>query len=199
MTEKQIEKIKLSIKKHRAALTAEKRLYGEFDDSRGRRYYIPDLYMRIADYKGAITYKKWFDKNFPDDIGSPLLSLQWSIAYLGLGKITSTKIYTIDTAFQNIYLHDLLLGREVNRIDMYESGYNLLESASSMLKDCKKISTQAYLDWLSIFIDTDEYKDSINRYIELNKLVKSENNFEKRSELIESIYELAEINKYRKK
>ena len=80
MTEKQIEKIKLSIKKHRTALTAEKRLYGGFDDSAGRRYYISDLYMRIADFKGAITYKKWFDKNFPDDIGGPLLSLNWSIA-----------------------------------------------------------------------------------------------------------------------
>lgn len=65
MTEKQIEKIRLSIKKHRAALTAEKRIYGEFDDSQGRRYYISDLYMKLGDYKGAITYKKWFDKKFP--------------------------------------------------------------------------------------------------------------------------------------
>jgi len=58
MTEKQIEKIKLSIKKHRTALTAEKRKFGGFDDSAGRRYYISDLFLRIADYKGAITYKK---------------------------------------------------------------------------------------------------------------------------------------------
>ena len=57
MTDKQIEKIKLSIKKHRAALTAEKRLYGGFDDSAGRRYYISDLYMKIADYKGVEVEK----------------------------------------------------------------------------------------------------------------------------------------------
>jgi hypothetical protein len=153
------------------------------------------LYKRIADYKGAITYKKWFDKNFPDDIGGPLLSLNWSIAYFGLGQISETKIYTIDTAFQNVYLHGLLLDREVIRIDMYKHGYDMLEFAKSMIKDCKKVSSQPYLDWLTIFMDTDEYKEPINRFIALNKLLKDENNREKRSELIDLISELGRINK----
>lgn len=198
MTEKQIERIKLSIKKHRAALTAEKRKFGGFDDSAGRRYFISDLYMRIADYKGAITYKKWFDKNFPDDIGGPLLSLNWSIAYYGLGQITETKIYTIDTAFQNIYLHGLLLEREVTRIDIYEHGYDMFEFAQSMIKDSKKVVTQPYLDWLSTFVDTDEYKAPINKFITLNKLLKDENNRDKRIELIDHIRDLENMNKNRK-
>jgi hypothetical protein len=50
MTEKQIEKIRLSIKKHRSALTAEKRKFGGFDDSAGRRYYIFD-FMYVYLYK----------------------------------------------------------------------------------------------------------------------------------------------------
>ena len=195
MTEKQIEKIRLSIKKHRTALTSEKRKFGGFDDSAGRRYSISDLYMRISDYKGAITYKKWFDKNFPDDIGSPLLSLNWSIAYFGLGQITETKIYTVDTAFQNIYLHGLLLDSEVSRIDMYEHGYDMLEFAKSMIKDCKKVSTQPYLDWLAIFMETDEYKESTNKFIALNKLLKDENNQEKRIELLNHIRDLENMNK----
>jgi hypothetical protein len=199
MTEKQIEKIRLSIKKHRAALTAEKRLYGGFDDSSGRRYYIPDLYIRIADYKGAITYKKWFDKNFPHDIGGPLLSLNWSIAYFGLGQMTETKIYTIDTAFQNVYLHGLLLDRDVRRIDMYEHGYDMLEFAKSMIKDCKKLSAESYLDWLKAFIDTDEYKEPINKFIALNKLLKDENNRDKRIELLDHIRDSEKMNKIRKK
>ena len=199
MTEKQIAKIKLSIKKHRAALTAEKRLYGGFDDSVGRRYYISDLYIRIADYKGAITYKKWFDKNFPNDIGGPLFSLKWSIAYYGLGKIKETKIYSIDTAFQNIYLHGILLDRNVNQIDMYENGYDMLEFAKSMINDCKKVSTQAYLDWLTIFIDTDEYKEPINKFIALNKLLKDEKNQDKRIELFDHISDLKNMNKNRDK
>ena len=199
MTEKQIEKIRLSIKKHRAALSAEKRLYGGFDDSAGRRYYIADLYMRIADYKGAITYKKWFDKNFPDDIGGPVLSLNWSIACFGLGQITETKIFTIDTAFQNIYLHGLLLDKEVVRIDMYEPGYDMLEFTKSMIKDCKKVSTQPYLDWLAKFMDTAEYKEPVDKFIALNKLLKDENNRDKRIELLDHIKDLENMNKNRKK
>ena len=123
MTEKQINKIQLKIKKQRAALVTEKRLFGGFHDGGGRRYYIADLYLQIADYKGAITYKRWFDKNFPDDIGDAMLSLNWSIAYHGLTKIKEAEIYAIDTAFQNVYLHRLLLNRSVDRIDMYEHGY----------------------------------------------------------------------------
>ena len=185
----------MSIKKHRAALIAEKRKFGGFDDSGGRRYYISDLYMQIADYKGVITYKKWFDKNFPDDIGGPLLSLNWSIAYYGLEQIHYTKIYTIDTAFQNVYLHGLLLDREVNRIDMYEHGYDMLEFAKSMIKDCKKVSRKTYLVWLTIFIYTEEYKEPINRHIALNKLLKDEQNQGKRIELLNHIRNLEKTNK----
>jgi len=199
MTEKQIEKIKLAIKKNRAALSAEKRKFGGFFDNSGRRYYISDLYIKIADYKGAITYKKWFDKNFPDDIGSSLLSLNWSIAYFELGKIAEAKIYTIDTAFQNIYLHDLLIGKEVKRIGMYEHGHDMLDVAKSIIKDYKKIVTQTYLEWLTVFMDTDEYKEPINKYIELSKLLKDENDKDKWIELLDQISELEDKNKNRKK
>jgi len=199
MTDKQIAKIKLSIKKHRAILSAEKRKYGGFDDSAGRRYYISDLYMRIADYKGVIIYKKWFDKNFPDDIGGPFLSLSWAISYFQLGNIIEAEIFTIDTAFQNVYLHGLLLGKEVIRIDMYEQGFDMLEFAKSMLKECKKVTTKQYLDWLEIFMDTDEYIEPINKFIALNKLLEDEHNTDNRLELLHHIRELENRNKNRSK
>lgn len=199
MTEKQIDKIRLSIKKHRAALAAEKRIHGGFDDSAGRRYYISDLYIKIADYKGAITYKKWYDKNFPDDIGGALISLNWSVAYYELGLIDDTKIFTIDTAFQNIYLHKLLLDREANWIDMYEHGYDMLEYAKSMFNDCKKVATKSYLDWLSKFIDSNEYIEPTNKYIAINKLLKDESDSENRIELLNHIRDLEKLNKKRGK
>ena len=194
MTEKQIERIRLSIKKHRAVLSAEKRKFGGFFDNRGIRYSISILYMQISDYKGTITYKRWFDKNFPDDIGAPMLSLHWSIAYFELGKLREAKTYTIDTAFQNIYLHELLLGREVKRIDMYEFGRDMYEFAQSMTKDYGNVATKSYLDWLSAFIETDEYKDPINKFIVLNKIVKDEDNNDKRIKLHDQISALEKMN-----
>ena len=48
-------------------------MHGDYDDSAGLRYIIPELYFRIRDYKGALVYFRWFSKAFPDDIGSHTL------------------------------------------------------------------------------------------------------------------------------
>lgn len=70
MTEKQAEKLQLKIKKIKAELAADKRRWGGFyDDSRGLRYLPPELYVKLQDWHGGLRYLKWFEKNFPDDIG----------------------------------------------------------------------------------------------------------------------------------
>jgi hypothetical protein len=48
-------------------------------------------------------------------------------------------------------------------------------------------------------MDTDEYKEPINKYIELSKLLKDENNKDKWIELLDQIRELEDRNKNRKK
>jgi hypothetical protein len=44
-------------------------------------------------------------------------------------------------------------------------------------------------------MDTEEYKNAINRFIALNKLLKDENNYGKRIELINHIRDLEKNNK----
>jgi hypothetical protein len=56
MTEKQIQRIKKRIKFLRGRLTAEKRQFGGYHDESGIRYVIPELYMQIMDFKGAMYY-----------------------------------------------------------------------------------------------------------------------------------------------
>jgi hypothetical protein len=70
---------------------------------------------------------------------------------------------------------------------MFEQSYNMLEFAYSMIKDCKKVSTQPYLDWLLKFMDTEEYKVPVNEYIALNMLLKDEHTTDKRIALIDKI------------
>ncbi|MGQ1891483.1 hypothetical protein ACT29H_13665 [Thermophagus sp. OGC60D27] len=151
--------------------------------------------MKIADYKGVITYKKWFDKNFPDDIGSPFLSLIWAIAYFETGKMAEAKIYTIDMAFQNIYLPELLLDKEVNLIDMYDHGPNMLDFAKSLTDDGKKLLTNNYRDWMETFMHTDEYKKPVNKFIALNKLLKDETIDDQKYALRDEIDRLVETNR----
>ena len=194
MTEKQIERVRLNIKKQRGALAAERKKFGGYFDNSGRRYGISGLYMSISDYKGTIVYKRWFDKNFPGDIGASLLSLHWSIAYYELGKLKEAKIYTIDTAFQNIYLHKLLLDKEVSKIGMYEDGRDMLEFAQLMNKDHRKVVTDSYLNWLSTFIETDEYKEPVNEFIALSIQLKDDVSHDKWIKLHGKIRALQKMN-----
>ena len=194
MTEKQIEKIRLSIKRNKSALLAEKRKYGGFDDSAGKRYHIADLYLEVADYEGALAYFKWFYETFPDDAGNPILYLDWSVAFYETGKIEETRVNTIETAFQNLYLHGLLLDNPVEKIDKYEfCNYESLEFARTILKDCRKVISKGYLDWLREFVTTDDYKAPVNRFIAIQKLLKDEHDYSKRTELLSEISNLRKI------
>lgn len=71
MKPEQITRIQTKIIKLRKILSAERALFGGYDDGAGRRYTILNLYVSIADYKGAVVYLRWFFKNFPGDSGFP--------------------------------------------------------------------------------------------------------------------------------
>jgi len=71
LTPAQITRIQTKIIKLRKILAAERVRFEGYDDSADRRYTILNLYVSIADYKGAAVYLRWFFKNFHDDIGFP--------------------------------------------------------------------------------------------------------------------------------
>jgi len=71
MTPAQITRIQTKIIKLRKVLAEEQGRFGGYDDSAGGRFTILNLYVSIADYKGAAIYLRWFFKHFPDDSGFP--------------------------------------------------------------------------------------------------------------------------------
>jgi hypothetical protein len=130
MTEKQIERIKKTIKFYRAKLAAEKRMFGDYDDSAGLRYIIPELHFQIRDYKGALVYFRWFSKAFPDDTGFPFFNLLWSASFFENNKIPEAIQKAYETAFSNTYLLELIAGRDTVQLDKSEMiGYENLEYA----------------------------------------------------------------------
>ena len=69
MTPKQSQRLIKKIADIKRALAAQKRTFSGYDDSRGLRYLPTRYYLQLADYKGRLTYTRWFAKTFPDDIG----------------------------------------------------------------------------------------------------------------------------------
>ena len=187
MTERQIEKIKSKIKSLRAGLAAEKRKHGGYDDSRGARYHITELYMKIQDYKGAYRYFNWFEKEFDDDICYPYFTLAWSMT-LQMHKKQDKAIQKLyKTAFLNTYIIDLLCDKIPNQIDKEENfPTEPLSYAYKALDDCKGLITQDFKDWMLRISESQEFKDNLDKYISIQKLLKDDDTKELRSELLEA-------------
>ena len=81
------EKIARNLEKIKKLLAADKRKWGAWDDSRGLRYLSPGLYIQMEDWTGGLKYLKWFEKNFPNDMGLPVFLFEWTIILFKNGKI----------------------------------------------------------------------------------------------------------------
>jgi len=186
MTDKQIERIKKKIRAYRARLAAEKRTWGIYDDSRGVRYVIPELYFKIKDYKGAMTYFRWFAKSFPDDIGYPDFNLLWSATLFENNKIPDAIKKAYETAFSNTYLLDLINGKKPLPLDKSETmGFEPIDYALEVYEDSIKLISLEFQIWISNLSETDEFKNNLNRFISLQKLIKDEHVGPMRTHLIQ--------------
>lgn len=175
MTEKQIEKIKKTIRSHRSKLSAEKRKFGWYDDSGGRRYVIAELYMKIGDYKGAINYFNWFDKEFSEDIGYPDFNLYKAAAYFENKKMDKAARETFYTLFSNVFLIEMICKNPVDHIKY--KGYSNLQTkefAEYTLKTCLTVLSEDFKTWLCEFICKEEYQNVLKEYVALNKLISDE-------------------------
>jgi tetratricopeptide (TPR) repeat protein len=189
MTERQIEKIKKKIKFYRTRLAAEKRLHGDYDDSAGLRYIIPELYFKIRDYKGALVYFRWFLKAFPDDTGFPFFNLLWSVAFFENNKIPEAIQKAYETAFSNTYLLELIAGRDTVQLDKSETiGYENFEYAKQIYKDCINLITLDFQIWISKLSGFDDFKANLNKFISIQKLIKDEPVGPIRTSLIQESY-----------
>jgi hypothetical protein len=87
MTPKQAERLRQKITDIRRVLAAEKRKFGCYDDSRGLRYSPLKYYVQLGDFKGGLTYLRWFHRNFPDDAGFPDFLFEWTLILFRNGRL----------------------------------------------------------------------------------------------------------------
>ena len=80
MTIKQEERIRAKIAAIRREIAREKKQWGGYHDGRGLRYAPPQYFVEINDFKGAMTYFRWFQKNFPDDAAYCKFWFEWAWA-----------------------------------------------------------------------------------------------------------------------
>jgi hypothetical protein len=191
VTEKQIERVKTKIRRIRATLAAEKRKYGDYDDSRGIRFYPPRLYLEIGDLKGALTYLRWFDKNFPGGGFYPDFLFEWTLILFKTGKLKEAEKKAFETFCSNTYLFDKFLGREIMQIDKFEgSNLETTEFANYMKYLSSQVELKDFSLWLENYIATDKFQKLSTTYIEIYKKLKTEKDRETRGNLIDQVAQL---------
>ncbi len=195
MTPKQVEKIKDKISKIKRELAADKRRWsGYYDDSRGLRYIPPGLFLRLQDYKGALTYFKWFGKNFPDDSGFPVFLFEWTLTLFKTGNFRNAEKKALKTFFSNSYLFDKFLNKNFLHLDKYEGSNWEQAELTKHLEYSKDLpDLHDFADWINEFLTSDKFYKIANEFVDIERKLKTEPTGPTRTELVERRYRLIDI------
>jgi hypothetical protein len=186
MTSKQEQRIRDKISKIKKALSDDKKFWGGYyHDGQGLRYLLPELFLKLKDYKGAMNYFRWFTKTFPDDSGFPLFLFEWTITLFKTGKIKDAEKKALQTFIANTYLIDKFLGKELLNFDKYEgSNWEFVELLNEVPYSHEQEELQDFVDWLNQFVTSDKFYKIANEFIEISKQLKIEPVGKKRSLLV---------------
>lgn len=192
MTPKQIERIQKQIVQIKRSLALDKKLHGGFyDDSRGLRYASPGLYIKLKDYRGALRYFQWFDKNFDDDVGHPIFLFEWAIVLFKNDKIKEAEKMVLRTFFSNTFLMDAFLGKESLHLNIAEDSNWENHSWEENL-NYQKTSPELtdFAQWLAEFTDSQKFYQYANVFMDIQRKLTTEPSGVTRSQLVSMRYTL---------
>lgn len=176
MTPKQAERLKNKITKIKHALADDKKRWGGFyDDSRGLRYLQPELYIKLDDYTGALSYFNWFQKNFPDDSCFAMFLFEWTLTLHKTKRIKQAETKALETFFSNTYLFDKFLQKEpIHHFKNQNSNWeqSSLDEYFHYSRDEERFSE--FTEWLEQFLSGEKFYRFANRFIEIQKQLETE-------------------------
>ncbi len=174
------------IKRHERDLRKEKKLFGGFDDSSGTRYLLAPYYTLLSEWRGAVKSNKWFEKNFPDDVGDPFQFICTTLAYYKTGDMTNAERLLQKTMFSSVYLVPRLLGQTLEPLDV--EPYSSSETAAYLdyaPPEYWALWDEEALAWISNTYENEQFVQLRERYIEIEKQLKDEPAGPTRSELVD--------------
>jgi len=148
------------------------------------------LYVKIQDFKGGMTYFRWFHKNFPDDIGMPDFLFEWTIILFKNGKFKEAEKKAIQTYFSNIYLFDKFFDRPIIPIDNSENSKLHSGLADFLTYSKNQTELSDFAAWLSAFEKSEHFESIKLKYLEISIRLKTEDDWETRSYLHNQIWQL---------
>lgn len=170
--------------RNKAALMAEKRRYGFFDDGAGRRYTIGVDLLTAGEYAKARNHYRWFDRTFNDDIGEPGYLLMGIIAELRTGHPKDARLRLRRAMFSNPAMLPALLGREIGAMPKGSSNWERPEHLAYLQGMFQQITDEERA-WIATAFDSAEVQKDYRRFLDLEFAIDREPVGEKRGALID--------------
>lgn len=192
MTPSQITRIQTRIIKMRKILSAERARFGGYDDSAGRRYTILNLYISIADYKGAAVYLRWFFKNFPDDSGFPFFWVEACITYFYSKKLDQARSMALNAFMANPSIWEVFFTGTATEVQGIKPGSNG-EGVELALQLPHRANQEQYADfatWLKTCLAEPQMQELIQIYFDLKLKLSTTPVGPLRTLLVEQLYRL---------
>jgi hypothetical protein len=192
MTPTQITRIQTKIIKLHKILAAERSRFGVYDDSAGRRYTILNLYVSIADYKGASVYLRWFFKNFPDDSGSPFFWVEACMTYFYNNKLEQARTIAFKTFVANPYVWEVFfmgIATEVEGIKL-SSNWEGLDLALQLPYRVNQEQYGDFSSWLQECLADPKMQELIQTYFDLKLKLRTTPIGPLRTALVNQLYGL---------
>jgi len=165
--------------------------FGCIRDGSGARYLLGPFYLALGDLLGALGSFRWFEEEFPDDIGEPFHYLCWTLALYRAGDVAAATLKLRQTMLSNLCLIPHLLGIEQEELPFrlslnFERSDWVLEGDSAMLV----LWDAPALQWARETYQSRESRRVRDHYIHICTMLEGERPGPTRSQLVDECFDL---------
>ena len=183
--------IRAKISRYERKLAEEKRGYGSYDDSAGRRYMLGPLYMVLGDEEGAQRSFEWFDAEFPDDGGESGQLLCRALLLHRLGREEAAGRTLRQVMFQNRFVVPRLLGESIAGLELEPEDDEWDQSvAEEVPAEFLQLWSEEERKWGKEQYRGQEYVTLRARYMELKRALEGERVGPRRKQLVDQLWSL---------
>ena len=169
----------------------DKAKFGFIDDGRGLRYEVPVLQMRIMDLTGAYRYRTWFLKNFPDDVGEPMMLLAWTAMFFHRQELKKAHEQLCRTVYSPLYIVPCVIDEPVGRYDIwYGSNCEEPEWFADYDFAALEFIDANFKSWIRKEYLSEPMQNRVKKFAELGSLLKDEKDVERRTAIIKELSEM---------
>ncbi len=187
MTPTQAARLRQKIAAIRRVLAREKRTFGGYDDSRGLRYFPPQYFVQLGDFKGGYTYLRWFANCFPDDSGFAAFFFDWTLILFQNGQLPQAAQKALETYYADIHLFDHFLGRPRRPSEPWEEAREDAAYTAYWEALGRQANWGEFTQWLATWTATESFQANATRFIDLKRQLHGEKDWEKRGYLVSQL------------